>query len=111
MAIDVIFTDSQTVVLDTPYARIIRIADAKVWNVNTGELASDTPYAQSVLTLGDKDNVVVGWRMSLPHTLPSGEYLVLIYNGTATASEADIPVRKSVVRWAGSKIAGTPFTY
>lgn len=98
-----LYSDSM-VTLTSPYMRLIRRADNKIWDTDAVALAADTTYAHSAIEIA-KDDDVVGWPIIIPPTLPAGEYDLLIYDN-ATPANTDLVVDRCRMRWNGSEMFG-----
>ena len=74
-----------------PYLRLVRVADGQVFDIPAGQLSLSPAWADTVLSLGDKDTVVNGWPVILPANLPNGVYDLQLYDAdTPSASDAMI---------------------
>lgn len=92
--------------INTPYFRIVRVADGAVMVTLTGKLSTTTSWATSYTAL-TRDDVRGGLLITIPEDLPPGDYDLLIYdNGSPVA--ADDPKFGKRIAWSGTQILGLP---
>lgn len=89
-----------------PYARIIRYADGKVWDVAADELAYGTTWTDTDIPL-TLDAVIGGLPVTMPANLPGGDFDFIVYNASSPATGDDPQIGKRI-QWTGKQILGVP---
>ncbi len=85
---------------DNWYMRIVDIAKEQVWDKAAGAVSASTTRANSAITL-DYSAVLGGHPVTLPASLPAGEYYLLFYNA-ATPADGDAVQVGKVAQWSGA---------
>lgn len=88
------------------YMRLILVSDGMVWNKVTNTLGATTSWINSSLIL-EHNATIGGHKISLPTSLPRGEYDVLFYNAANPTIADDLQVGKRL-SWNGKKLNSLP---
>ena len=92
--------------LSNPYYQLVQVAKGEVWDVSAGALAAAPTYANTDIAL-TVNAFFNGYPVTLPSTLPAGEYDFLLKEG-ASPDNADVTVLGKRIRWDGSNLLGLP---
>lgn len=92
--------------ITNPYMRIVRVADGAVMVAATGAVSKTTAWASSYTTLS-KNAVIGGIPVTIPETLPAGDYDILFYDAASPADTDAVQFGRRFA-WAGKLIAGLP---
>ena len=77
------------------YVRLWEFNDDKFWDVSTSALAA-APTLANTFTEVAYNATLDKYRMTIPATLPSGEYAVMLYTSAAALACAAM----QIVRWS-----------
>ena len=92
--------------LTNPVMRIVRVSDGGIMVAATGAVSRTTSWATSYTTLA-KVTLVGGVPVTIPETLPPGDYDLLIYDAE-TPADTDVPKIVRRIAWTGHQESLTP---
>jgi hypothetical protein len=92
--------------LANPKLRLVRKADNKVWDNVNGVLSAAPVYANTAITL-TKNTTINGIPITLPSTLPAGEYDMLLYDVASPTNTDEVVIGKRI-QWTGKSLLGLP---
>lgn len=91
--------------ISNAYAQIVEVTTEKVWDVQAGALAAAPTYADTKITM--TQNVYHGgYPITIPPTLPAGEFDLLVKDGANPAYTDAVAVGKRF-QWDG-ELLGLP---
>ena len=85
--------------LTNPCVRFVRVADGKVWDNVALAMAAAPTYANTAIALAE-NTVINGIPITVPATLPEGNYDMLVYDAAAPAT-TDAAVWGRRISWTG----------
>jgi hypothetical protein len=92
--------------ITNPYWRLVRVGDGGVVVAATGAVSTTTSWATSYTAM-TKDAIRGGLLVEIPHTVPPGDYDLLIYDA-ASPADTDAPTLGKRIAWSGTQILGLP---
>jgi len=95
--------------LTSPYIRLVRHGDGKVYDAAAEEVGAATSWSNSALSL-TISSVIGGYPVSLDALapgLPNGEYDFLLYDNASPADSDEVVLGKRI-RWTGKQLLGLP---
>jgi hypothetical protein len=92
--------------MTNPYARFVRVCDAMIWDVAADALAVAPTYGDTDVQLTTNTSVV-GIPVTIPASLPAGEYDMLFYDA-GTPANTDVVELGKRIQWDGKNLLGVP---
>ena len=78
----------------TYYFRLIRISDGYIWNVQTGKYAIDTSWADSAVSMTEREVNLGQYPINLPANIDAAKHDLVTYvqagGSPATSDEIDL---------------------
>ena len=91
----------------SPYYRLIRVVDQKIWDQEALELSFTPTYNETDVTM-TANAYIVGYPIDLPSTLPAGEYDFLVYDDATPANDDTVQVAYRLSCSTGGILLGDP---
>lgn len=82
--------------------RLIAVHSGKQWDNTNLALSASPTYANTAISVS-RDTAIAGFPITLPGTLPAGNYDFLVYNAASPAN-TDNPVLGYRIGWNGKEI-------
>ena len=93
-------------ILTNPVVRYVRVADGQIWDGSTLLLARAPTYANTAIAL-TRNTSINGIPVTIPTTLPDGEYDMLFYDSASPAETDTVSLGKRIA-WTKSGLLGLP---
>lgn len=92
--------------LTNPYAQLVEVETDKVWDVTNSVLALTPTYTDTDITMS-LNAYYNGYRITIPTSLPAGEYDLLVKENASPANTDTVAVGKRIF-WTGTQLLGLP---
>ena len=94
--------------ITNPYAQIVFVQNETVWDTVAVALAAAPDYGNTDIAM-TQNEYHGGYPITIPATLPAGEYDLLVKDGASPAYTDVVDVGKRF-RWDGSRMLGLPIS-
>ena len=93
-------------VMSSPYIRLVRVCDGKVWDSAADALAFAPTWGDTDIAL-TKNAYIGGYPVTIPANLPAGDYDLLLYDAV-TPANTDIVQLGKRISWTEKDLLGLP---